>query len=164
MRSGIPDAVRPSCPGKSSISERHQNPTAENENAMTATLLFRELILLPTLEWTTERLNLLPVIELSGLCRLTGIRHSGTKRQLVERLVDQTQLQRCIRHYWTILDSEVTTSQIQLLATTYPGRELKAMCRRAGCYALCNKVCDGGESNRLESRLYPPRTRGLPSS
>lgn len=103
---------------------------------MSVTLLFRELILLPTQEWTTERLRLLPVIELASMSQLVGISHTGTKQELVERLVDQTQIQRCIRHYWTTLDEEVTTSQIQLLANTYRRSELKAMCRRAGCYAF----------------------------
>ncbi len=106
---------------------------------MKVTFLFRELIRKPTEEWTRERLNLLPVIELSDLCQLAGIRHSGTKQELVERLVDQTELQRCIRVYWTTLDSEVAIVQIQLLANAYKARELKAMCRRAGCYAGSTK-------------------------
>lgn len=46
---------------------------------MTVTFLFRELIHKPTEEWIPERLNLLPVVELSDLCQLVGIRHSGTK-------------------------------------------------------------------------------------
>lgn len=103
---------------------------------MTVTFLFRELLCKPTQEWTTERLILLPVIELSDLYQLAGIRHSGTKQELVERLVDQTQLQRCIRAYWTTLDKDVTTSLIQLLANNYKARELKVMCRRAGCAVL----------------------------
>lgn len=101
---------------------------------MKVTFLFRELIRKPTEEWTRERLNLLPVIELSDLCQLAGIRHSGTKQELVERLVDQTELQRIIRPYWTTMETEVTTTQVQLLANAYKGRELKAMCRRAGCF------------------------------
>lgn len=101
---------------------------------MKVTFLFRELIRKPTEEWTIERLNLLPVIELSDLCQLAGIRYSGTKQELVERLVDQTELQRIIRPYWTTMETEVTTTQVQLLANAYLGRELKAMCRRAGCF------------------------------
>ncbi|MBW4638584.1 MAG: SAP domain-containing protein [Gloeocapsa sp. UFS-A4-WI-NPMV-4B04] len=101
---------------------------------MTVTFLFRELIRKPTEEWTRERLILLPVVELSDLCQLAGIRHSGTKQELIERLVDQTEVQRIVRPYWTTMETEVTTSQVQLLANAYKGRELKAMCRRAGCF------------------------------
>jgi len=106
---------------------------------MSATFLFRDLIRKTTQEWTTERLSLLPVKELASLCQLVGISHTGTKQELINRLVDQTELQCCIRHYWTTLDADVTTSQIQALANAYLGRELKAMCKRAGCYAGSTK-------------------------
>ena len=101
---------------------------------MKVTFLCRELIRKPTEEWTREGLNLLPVVELSDLCQLAGIPHSGTKQELVERLVDQTEVQRIIRPYWTTMETEVTTSQVQLLANAYKGKELKAICRRAGCF------------------------------
>ena len=106
---------------------------------MSATLLFREIVRLPTSEWTTERLGLLPLKELASLCQLVGIPYSGTKQELTNRLLDQTELQRCIRPYWTTLEKDVTLVQIQALADAYLGRELKAMCRRAGCYAGSTK-------------------------
>lgn len=111
---------------------------------MTVTFLFHELIRKPTQEWTTERLILLPVKELASLCQLVGLHHTGTKQEVVERLVAQTQLQRCIRHYWTTLDEDVATSQIHLLTNVYPGRELKAMCCTAGCYAGSTKYAMAG--------------------
>ena len=106
---------------------------------MSATLLFRELVRLPTSEWTTERLGLLPVKELAELCQLVGIPYSGTKHELANRLLDQTELQRCIRPYWTTLEMHVTVAQIEALADACLGRELKLMCRRAGCYAGSTK-------------------------
>ena len=144
MRSGIPRAAHPNCFSQSGVSEQHQKPTVATGNTMTVTFLFRKLIRKPTGEWKKERLILLPVKELASLCQLVGISHTGTKQDLVERLVDKTQLQRCIRHYWTTLDEDVTTSQIHLLANVYPGRELKAMCRRAGCYAGSTKYAMAG--------------------
>lgn len=98
MRFGIFCANRADCRDESDIDERYQKPALANESikilVMKVTFLFRELIHKPTSEWTTERLILLPVIELSDLCQLAGIPHSGTKQELVERLVDQTELQR----------------------------------------------------------------------
>ena len=104
-----------------------------------ATFLFCELLRAPTEFWIEDKLRQLPRNELVAFCQLVGIPHSGTKQQLIERLIDLTELQRCLRRYHGDLDREVTIEQIQALATAYLGRELIAMCKRAGVFYSLNK-------------------------
>ncbi|MCU0551881.1 MAG: hypothetical protein MUC48_21285 [Leptolyngbya sp. Prado105] len=103
------------------------------------TILFRELLRQPTQCWTQDKLELLPVKELQALCQLVGIARSGTHDQLVQRLLDLTELQRCLRPYYSDLDQPTTRNQIEMLAKGCKGKELKAMCKRAGIFAASTK-------------------------
>ncbi len=85
------------------------------------TWTFRELLRSPTEEWTQERLGQLPGKELAELCCLAGVSYSGTKKEKVERLITQTQVQRCLRGYGLKLGKQPTTEQIQALANAHKG-------------------------------------------
>lgn len=106
---------------------------------MPPTWMFRELVRSPTEDWTQDCLNQLPARELAELCALVGIRYSGTKPEQVERLVVQTAVQRCVRGYGLKQGEQPTVAQIQAFANAYKGKELKVMCRTAGCYAGSTK-------------------------
>ncbi len=107
---------------------------------MTApTWTFRQLVRLPTEEWTQERLGQLPGEELADLCCLAGISYSGTKKEKIECLLVQTKVQRQIRGYGLKLGKQPTVDQIQAFANSHKGWKLKAMCRTVECYADSTK-------------------------
>ncbi len=106
---------------------------------MISTWTFRQLIGLPTEDWTEEKLNHVSGNELTDLCCLVGIPYSGTKPEKISRLLTQTQIQRRLQGHGLKQGNQPTVEQIQALADTYKGRELKEMCRTVGCYAPSTK-------------------------
>lgn len=106
---------------------------------MIPTWTFRQLLSLPTEDWTSDRLNQISGNELTDLCCLVGIPYSGTKLEKISRLLTQTEIQRRFRGYGLKQGVQPTVAQIQAFADTYKGRELKEMCRTVGCYAPSTK-------------------------
>lgn len=106
---------------------------------MIPTWTFRQLLSKPTEDWTEEKLNNVSGNELTDLCCLVGIPHSGTKQEKINRLLLQTGVQRRLRGYGLKQGDQPTVAQIQAFADTYKGNQLKEMCRTVGCYAGATK-------------------------
>ncbi len=106
---------------------------------MIPTWTFRQLISLPTENWTEEKLNHVSGNELTDLCCLVGLPYSGTKPEKISRLLTQTQIQRRLSGYGLKQGDQPTVEQIQAFANAYKGKELKEMCRTVGCYAGATK-------------------------
>jgi hypothetical protein len=100
---------------------------------------FRQLLSLPTEDWTSDHLHQVSGNELTDLCCLVGIPYSGTKPEKISRLLTQTDIQRRLRSYGLKQGNQPTVEQIQAFANTYKERELKEMCRTVGYYAPATK-------------------------
>ena len=84
--------------------------------------------------WTEEMLSPLKLQELQALCLLMGIASTGTKTQLLRRLLDAADLR-------TILASAEKPTD---LTTRYRLKELRQFARRAGVFQGVNKYSEAG--------------------
>ncbi len=126
---------------------------------MIPTWTFRQLLGLPTEDWTEEKLNHVSGNELTDLCCLVGIPYSGTKPEKISRLLTQTRIQRRLSGYGLKQGDQPTVEQIQAFANTYKGKELKEM--------SLTKLCGGKRVQREKvglSGIKSSRQNGVAKS
>lgn len=118
-------------------------------------------------EWTDATLTPLSIVELQALCELMGIPHSGTKEKLIERLLTAAELRHLLKDVQKVED-----------LLHFKGKELRAMCRRAGCFlGVCKRSSAASLLNwrnncrqrgqaalkaaREEAQKRPPKVQGV---
>ncbi|BAY87827.1 hypothetical protein NIES267_73510 (plasmid) [Calothrix parasitica NIES-267] len=87
------------------------------------TVICKQFLNTRFVEWKCENLNFLTVELLKNMCSLKGFKRSGKKSELINRFVTAQALCNVLRQY--------TKDDIQLLADSYKGRELKEMLKKA---------------------------------
>jgi hypothetical protein len=83
-------------------------------------------------EWSDEQFNALTGKLLSALCQVMGIPYSGTKGKCIERLKACANARRILKDYTSVDD-------IQALADSMKGKELKQLCKSVKTYAGSTK-------------------------
>lgn len=118
-----------------------------------------------------EHLEKLSGKELSGLSIMLGIPKTGTKKKMIERILDCHEVRKKIGSYklrddqigWReFLDREAAGEDmsfcfqadpsIEQMKADFPGKELKAMCRAVRCFA-------GGSKGQMVRSLLGWRNR-----
>lgn len=100
---------------------------------------FKSLLTSRSHEWKRETLELCTDKQLYALCAFGGFPTSGNKTEKVDRLLDLAQVLRIVKAFDPDSSIENPVSQIQNFAHTYPGKELKGLCKRAGIFSPSTK-------------------------
>lgn len=95
-------------------------------------LIFKKMLGIASWEWSNEQLNILPGKFLSALCQAMGVAHSGTKSKMIERLKNTANARKVLKDY-------TSASDIQALADSMKGVELKALCKLVRAFAGSTK-------------------------
>lgn len=95
-------------------------------------LIFKKMLGIASWEWSEEQLNILPGKFLSALCQAMGISYSGTKAKCIERLKNCANVRRILKDY-------TSADDIQGLADSMKGSELKALCKSVRAFAGSTK-------------------------
>lgn len=91
-------------------------------------------------DWSHDLLSRYRVVQLEFLAKLLGIPHSGTKDQLIDRLIRLGRARELLRPYeFDEGNHDAQVATVRTLAAHYTGRELRALCRTVGAYAPSNK-------------------------
>ncbi len=86
----------------------------------------------------TDKLSLLGTRDLRGLCILLGISKSGTKKQMVERLIACHAVRVKLSDYNT--EGEAAHNSVAEMKKLYSAKDLRAMCKTVKCFLGQNKA------------------------
>ncbi|MUH00083.1 hypothetical protein F7734_50550 [Scytonema sp. UIC 10036] len=94
--------------------------------------VFKKMLGIASWEWSDAQLNILPGKYLSALCQVMGIPYSGTKAKCLERLKNAARVRQILKDY-------MSGDDIQALADSMKGAELKQLCKSVRTFAGSTK-------------------------